>query len=132
MLLLGFVATFRHWGFPGKTTLFLVAVPFVIPAIFSVTKKLSIDRFIGNLSYPVYLNHFLVLQWTKELAGENGQLPFLLVNIVVLVLALLMQTMIENPLDRWRQTRLQPTRPVGPVEVSAAGKWSAVTRPFAE
>jgi peptidoglycan/LPS O-acetylase OafA/YrhL len=132
VLLPGFVATFRQWDFPGNTTLFLVAVPFFIPAIFSVTKNLSLDRFIGNLSYPVYLNHFLVLQWTKELAGEDGQLPFLIVNIVVLVLALLMHTMIERPLDRWRQTRLQPTRPLGAVDVSADGRWPAVTRPVAE
>ena len=34
-----------------------------IPFIFLYTKKNSIDRFIGELSYPVYITHWFVLYY---------------------------------------------------------------------
>jgi peptidoglycan/LPS O-acetylase OafA/YrhL len=64
------------------------------------------DDLAGNLSYGVFLNHFLVF-WTIYPQGVSaGQFPgFLAISIA---LAWLTQHYIEQPLLRWRQTLRRP------------------------
>jgi peptidoglycan/LPS O-acetylase OafA/YrhL len=94
----------------GADTLFLIMVPFLIPAVFCFTKNLALDRFLGELSYPIYLNHILLIEWRQEL---QFSLNFLVVG--VLALGLVMQLAIERPLDRWRQSRLYRMKTLAPV-----------------
>ena len=54
----------RPFGLP----LVLAAVPLVVPFVFEATKKNAFDRALGELSYPSYLVHFLLL-FVVEAAG---------------------------------------------------------------
>jgi peptidoglycan/LPS O-acetylase OafA/YrhL len=64
------------------------------------------DDLAGDLSYGVFLNHFLVLWTIYPQSMSPGQLPgFLAISIA---LAWLTQRCIERPLLKWRQTLRRP------------------------
>jgi peptidoglycan/LPS O-acetylase OafA/YrhL len=85
--------------------LFLVLfVAISLPFVFIATKSSSWDRWLGSLSYPVYLLHFLVI-W--------GILPiFLHPNVpnqsaigllITLGLSAVMVRYVERPVNKWRE-----------------------------
>lgn len=77
-----------------------------LDACFKLTKSNKSDRLIGNLSYPLYLIHMLVIQFTINLFNYfNLQAPvFLSILSVVLsfLAALVIYYLIEIPFDRFR------------------------------
>jgi peptidoglycan/LPS O-acetylase OafA/YrhL len=82
-----------------------------IPFLFAETKNWRWDRYVGELSYPIYLIHFLVVhlcalalpqswQWNRSFWAMIGS---------VLASILLVRWVVE-PLERRRQARLVPAR----------------------
>lgn len=81
---------------------FYVFFTVVIPFLFISTNNSRFDRFMGDMSYPLYLTHVISLRilqqsWTEP--KENIQYVGLFVSIAV---ALVITVMIERPLDKWR------------------------------
>jgi len=78
-----------------------------IPFIFSLTRKSSLDRNIGLLSYPFYIAHILVIALLKHV-GLMGTSPFFTVSAVLmtLLLSVLLVIFIEKPMDRYRHSKL--------------------------
>jgi peptidoglycan/LPS O-acetylase OafA/YrhL len=80
--------------------LFTLSVPF----IFEATKNLKADREIGELSYPLYLVHGLVVglvyfRWT----GPQGAIPDAWAAAVLsIVAAFAIRQIVEMPIERWR------------------------------
>jgi len=100
--------------------LLLIALP-CLPIWFEATQKFRFDRMVGDLSYPIYLNHTLVIMLTAPLVadGDNESLRSVLVLLVSTALAYPMVRFIEQPVYRWRQQRVR-SRENAPVV--AAGK----------
>lgn len=89
----------KAWPYYGLATV-------TIPFLFAQTKNWRWDRYIGELSYPVYLIHFLVVwiceaalpaawQWNRSLWAMAGSL----------LLSLLLSWALIEPLERWRAQR---------------------------
>lgn len=84
--------------------LILVGLPFA----FLATKTSKVDRWLGELSYPVYLVHFLIITLLRivpdpaNLALSEGALALLL----SLVAAWLLNISIANPIEKLRQARV--------------------------
>lgn len=75
-----------------------------LPLLFERTHKMSWDRKLGNLSYPIYLLHMLILSvWTAMFKNLEPAVPVLLITIFVSMLVL---RWLEEPLDIWRQKRI--------------------------
>lgn len=55
----------RPFGLP----LVLALVPLVVPFVFEATKKNAFDRALGELSYPSYLVHYLLLFVVEAIGG---------------------------------------------------------------
>jgi len=74
-----------------------------IPFVFTLTKNYRWDRWIGELSYPIYLLHFiaffgvlpLFMSTTSKWASTVGLL------VTILMSAILVQCL-EKPIDSWR------------------------------
>ena len=80
-----------------------------IPWLFRATRTHHIDRFLGELSYPIYIGHMLVM-WTCEylLAMQPGAVYGLTVLGATFVLAVVLYRYVDRPIDAWRHRRLKP------------------------
>lgn len=94
----------------GKTIAPLVSYAFwaaVIPLLFHLTKNIKADRFIGELSYPVYLIHFVIVQWIDfvlfRLSVPSAYLG-MVSAVVSLALAGLLYLKIFAPFERKRES----------------------------
>lgn len=85
-----------------------------VRAAFELTRSSSVDRLVGEFSYPVYLWHGVAV------AHLNSVLPFW-VNpdsalVTAIVLSLPMVLWIEKPMERWRERNIRMAALRRPVE----------------
>ena len=84
-----------------------------LPVIFHHSKESKIDRFIGELSYPVYILHFPVIIFvSNHLSNKSGD--FLdqftngtIVSILTIILSLICVQIVEKPINAIRNSRLK-------------------------
>jgi peptidoglycan/LPS O-acetylase OafA/YrhL len=74
------------------------------PFIFNAFKNIAIDRWIGELSYPLYLGHLLAVGAVLSFIPNAPYAAALAIGASFLLAALLVAA-IERPVDRWRQRR---------------------------
>lgn len=91
-------------------------VAVTVPWIFHAFKDNRIDRWIGDLSYPVYLSQLIVI---GIVVTFNPPFAYWVAILATLAVSILVMVLVEQPVDRWRQRRLaarqagaSPLRPV--------------------
>ena len=80
-----------------------VALTIAIPFLFALTGKNKYDSFAGDLSYPVYVNHFLIIQIVSSFMAPSG-LVYALLSIAIAAATVML---IERPTRRWKFGGLQ-------------------------
>jgi peptidoglycan/LPS O-acetylase OafA/YrhL len=90
-------------GFGTGQLLYLLAVFISIPAIFHLSKSSGVDRWIGELSYPVYLSQMMVIALCNGAFGPGNVYP-VLGSIAISVLVVLF---IDRPIEKFRQARVK-------------------------
>lgn len=111
-----FFATYYHLPFFSRESaiekwFYFFAVVIVMPFLFYARKSSPTDRFIGDLSYPLYLGHMIVMA-TIRTHIENI-FPPIIWDLVLLLPTLLITTLIslftiryiEQPLDNYRHKK---------------------------
>jgi len=103
-----FLFPFISWADVYKKMVLYVLLAFSVPLIFSLTKNNVFDNFIGNLSYPVYCCHLLVLKWISKMPGWKpylkGTLPgAILAMLIIIGFSYLLFKYIETPFDNYRK-----------------------------
>jgi peptidoglycan/LPS O-acetylase OafA/YrhL len=93
-------------GFEQRELLFVIPFALSIPGTFALSKTWRLDRWIGELSYPIYLVHGLVVVACRGHFGWFGEIPVL----ATILLAVMLAVVIEIPLDRLRQARVENRR----------------------
>jgi peptidoglycan/LPS O-acetylase OafA/YrhL len=86
---------------PLLPNLFLFLFPFVLPYLFESTKHNKIDRFIGDLSYPLYIVHYTVLKYCYAHQVPPALLG-LRVTLISLIISIFILIAFEKPIDRFR------------------------------
>jgi len=92
----------RDWGYQETSHRFFAMYPLAI-ACFLLFSKVDLDnpflRFMGNVSYPVYLIHVPVIALLSQWFGAslNAALRYGLIVAVTLAGSLLMHNFMENP-----------------------------------
>ena len=80
------------------------------------TKRNKLDRYIGELSYPVYISHFLVVSCLTGLGWREGYVA-VPVTIVVSTLYHLIDRPVDSFRHKWatgpRRVRRRPPRRAG-------------------
>lgn len=81
-------------------------IPITLPFIFHCTKNIKFDRMIGELSYPIYLSHWIVVICLKELHIEVITKNLGVFSILLtLIIAFCLWIFIDRPIDNFRQLR---------------------------
>ncbi len=91
---------------PLRVPAFACFLAMAVPHLFLLSRDCRLDRFVGDLSYPVYIVHFLVLALLERLADMPATPEALGLTLAA---ALLLHLGLERPIDRWRQRRLDKT-----------------------
>jgi peptidoglycan/LPS O-acetylase OafA/YrhL len=102
-LLAGYKA---HFGL-GSTELFLshiaLGLLFVfIPKIFEISKNISFDRYMGELSYPLYISHMLVIWVTALIFVQGSMQQRVAIFLGTVLLSVGIFVLVEKRVDRWR------------------------------
>jgi peptidoglycan/LPS O-acetylase OafA/YrhL len=91
---------FRFEQIKLRSLIVSTSMGLTLPFIFALTRNVKWDRWIGELSYPLYICHELVrltmLRWMPEHAGTG---MFILLSLVA---AVLLMVCIEQPFERMR------------------------------
>jgi peptidoglycan/LPS O-acetylase OafA/YrhL len=93
----------------SKEVLLGVVVGYPVLLLLSDRRFSSFDEFAGNLSYGVFLNHFLVI-WLFKSGGipSSGVRGAILVVLVSIAMALITYYIVERPALRWRRSLRKP------------------------
>ena len=74
-----------------------------VPWLFFITKSNKLDRSIGELSYPLYLSHTMVLRFVQHIISSKYS-PIIAI-VLSLVISWLIYRYIARPIDNWRHTK---------------------------
>jgi peptidoglycan/LPS O-acetylase OafA/YrhL len=86
-----------------KMILYFVVVFISMPLLFKFTKNFSFDRLLGELSYPLYLSHFFIINILSQLINVNHQHLGLYSLLICLPLSILVHHFFQKPIDNYRQ-----------------------------
>jgi len=107
-LLLLLTLSFQFFPFNDSYLLhysYLIIVAASLPMLFFLTKNSKLDKLIGDLSYPVYISHTLImLLFIKFITPELFGIAVAVVSIIV---SIFLNRLIGEPIDKWRQKRAQ-------------------------
>lgn len=95
-----------RYGLGGRVLFFspiAIGILFLaLPKLFSLTKNIRVDRYIGELSYPLYISHMLVI-WTADLIFVQGSLQLrLAICFGSIFLAILIYELLDRRVDDFR------------------------------
>jgi peptidoglycan/LPS O-acetylase OafA/YrhL len=92
---------------------FLVMASLAIPFLFALTRKNDPDRHLGELSYPIYICHMLVI-WIVEMffKAPTTLMSGAIMMAGTLALSCVLYLCVDTPVDRWRQRRFERQRRV--------------------
>tara|TARA_B100000700_G_C15024617_1_gene847510 strand:+ start:302 stop:1162 length:861 start_codon:yes stop_codon:yes gene_type:complete len=92
--------TMLPFGSAEKRWIYMFILVVSLPTIFQITKSIAWDRWIGELSYPIYLVHFVPLILMQSYVDRPMQGW---VNLLISIgLAALLVWSIDSRVDRWR------------------------------
>src|SRR6185312_4937098 len=96
---LGLTPELTRWGM-------YVLIALAIPFVFNAFKNFALDRWTGDLSYPLYLVHLLVIGAVLTFIPNAPYAAAVAIG-GSLALSALTLVLIDHPIDRWRQKRAQ-------------------------
>ncbi len=98
--LIGASYTIKQW-------IYYTILPLSLPFIFILTRNNKFDRFVAELSYPIYISHLLVISVLQSLAFNKNDTYFgLMVAVVTILASVLLVELVVKPIDYKRQKRL--------------------------
>jgi peptidoglycan/LPS O-acetylase OafA/YrhL len=111
LLVLGSIVFYPHIDWIGETKLrwyfyafFLLTIPFV----FMLTKNYKWDRLIGELSFPVYVSHHVIMfLWRQYFFTHAHNMKWfgIVTALSTLIFAFLLWKFLIIPLEKYRQKR---------------------------
>lgn len=96
-----------HWKLAADWVYFIV-LAFVIPFIFVGVGKNNFDRFLGNLSYPLFISHIFFMKLLNNIGFLNVDKTIFTFILVVVTTAssFILYKLIDEPINIFRQKRL--------------------------
>jgi peptidoglycan/LPS O-acetylase OafA/YrhL len=115
--LVGSIIRYVSLGLPTgshNSFIYLFIFAALVPYIFNLTRSWRFDRFLADMSFPLYLAHwtvgslsvFIRDRFLTQPAEYRGIVP----AIASVAAAALLVIFVERPVERWRQSRIGPAK----------------------
>ncbi len=93
--------------FAKKWVMFAITA-LAIPYIFTLTKSWRFDAAIGELSYPIYIVHGLIITLCAGAIATHGLKAYegVIVALIAIAVSLLMVRLISDPIEHFRRARV--------------------------
>lgn len=106
-----FVPGFEVGGANMKKWAYYAILVFLVPGVFCLSKHSRVDRYLGDLSYPVYITHYSVIWlWVIVRGSLLDTMPLSVLHMGMLLLTLALSValfhFVINPMERFRQARV--------------------------
>lgn len=75
-----------------------------LPFLFRASRRSALDRFCGDLSYPIYAVHLTVIALVEQFRWQNVASTTVLTIGITASLALVLVVFLERPIDRFRHS----------------------------
>ncbi|MEO5643299.1 MAG: acyltransferase [Bacteroidia bacterium] len=108
IFMIAFTLFYSEVSFTQKENLYFLFFFLALPFIFHHTKNIKMDRYIGELSYPIYISHFFIL---NLLTAFNITLPGglgLTLSVFTILFSILLNEFVAKRIEKKRQNRLLP------------------------
>jgi peptidoglycan/LPS O-acetylase OafA/YrhL len=101
---------------------FLFVLAIFLPMIFELTKKWQADRFLADMSFPLYLVHWPIMLLVWDLPKPIPSWPGMTATILAIASSASLVIFVERPIDQWRQSRFpdQSRRSIKSANANAA------------
>ena len=96
----------KYGNFQIRYDVFMVVLACSLPFLHCSLKYGGTNRFLGDLSYPIYLNHLFIFNLLATLPFPGSEIFFVIGVTCSIALAILMVRYIDEPIDRYRQSLL--------------------------
>ena len=102
ILLLFFWKIPKHESYYLETGLFIIVI-ICLPFLFNFSKLYSFDRHLGELSYPIYMVHILIIRYVDIVFTTFGytQKRIAILSLSIVISELILR-IISNPIERIR------------------------------
>jgi peptidoglycan/LPS O-acetylase OafA/YrhL len=98
---------FQFINFSYKEQFYFVSIFLSLPLIFSLTKKSKFDRYIGELSYPVYISHVFILSIVATLNLNESKYLGVIAIVLSVLLSVILNEVVSKRIEGFRQRRLK-------------------------
>ncbi len=107
----GSIVRYGSLGLPYGSFVYLFVFAALIPYVFNLTRSWRVDRFLADMSFPLYLAHWPVASIVVFVRERVLHLPppeyrGLVPAIASVAAAALLVIFVERPVERWRQSRI--------------------------
>jgi len=121
LIALGLAYAWIPLGVGMRSAALVGAFVLLLPLTFIFQNRYRFDAWVGNLSYPIYICHMLVIYVVASVGGrwaiDHPLAQALVVVVASVAFGLLLESAVSNPVERLRQRirmRAGPGRPVTP------------------
>ncbi len=113
VLCVGAALLINRWNGLSRvaSVVFFTLAVLAIPLLFRASKNWQFDRLLGELSYPIYICHVLVI-WCldRAVALGTGYARGLTIMAMTIAFSCVLYWLIDRPIDAWRQRRFDRER----------------------
>lgn len=108
IIIILYTVFYAYLPFIGRSLIYFAIISLSLWFVFDKTRNNKIDRFLGELSYPIYCSHIFILQFIffKNNFFDYKDLNFfnslILISIIVLISSII-YFLIQIPVDRYRK-----------------------------
>ena len=107
-IILIFTLSYSFFSIPYKIYFYFLIFFFSLPFVFILSKKWGKDRYVGELSYPIYISHILVLMIVDHLKISIIGGVGLVTIILTILFSVLLNEFIAKRVEIIRQNRMKP------------------------
>lgn len=98
--------SFNYIPFSLNEIVYFSMIVLSIPLLFKFLKNNKLDNHIGELSYPVYIAHMMVIVVCNSIPIGYFKTGWL-ISLITILVAYLLNKIIASPIEKYRQSRLK-------------------------